>query len=74
MLIKKRPIGYILPPVMLTFLTVIAVTVLGQTVMQLRYGVVIDIGQAIGYVGTFVVFGIIAAIVNTRFLATCWPR
>ena len=74
MLLKKKPLGYILPPIMLTFLAIIAVMVIGQTVMQLQYGVVISIQQVIGYVITFVVFGIIAAIVNTRFLHKCWPK
>ncbi len=74
MLLRKKTMGYILPPVMLTFLTVIAVTVLGQTAVQLRYGVVGSIEQVIGYVVTFVVFGIIAAIVNMRFMLHCWPK
>jgi hypothetical protein len=68
MLLKKKPMGYILPPIMLTFLSVIAATVLGQTAVQLRYGVVVSIEQVVGYVGSFVIFGIIAAIVNLRFL------
>ena len=74
MLLWKKPFGYILPPIMLTFLAIIAVTVIGQTAMQLQYGVVISIQQVIGYVVTFVAFGIIAAIVNTRFLHKCWPK
>ncbi|GHU70984.1 hypothetical protein FACS189450_06280 [Spirochaetia bacterium] len=73
MLPRKKPIGYILPPIMLTFLSVIAVTVIGQTAIQLHYGVIIFIQQVIGYVATFVVFGLIAAIVNTRFMLSCWP-
>lgn len=72
-LLRKKPIGYILPPIMLTFLSVIAVTVIGQTAIQLHYGVIISIQQVIGYVATFVVFGLIAAIVNTRFMLSCWP-
>ena len=74
MLLHKRPMGYILPPIMLIFLMVIAVTVIGQTAMQLRYGVVISIQQAMGYVMTFVGFGLIALIVNTRFMLKCWPK
>lgn len=74
LLLQKRPMGYILPPIMLTFLMIIAVIVVGQTAVQLQYGVVISIQQVIGYVITFVVFGLIAAIVNTRFMLRCWPN
>lgn len=73
MLLKRRPIGYILPPVMLTFLVVMAVTVIGQTAMQLQYGVIVTVRQIIGYVLTFIVFGFAALFVNTRFLCKCWP-
>ncbi|GHV41412.1 hypothetical protein FACS189490_08280 [Clostridia bacterium] len=74
MLLRKKTLGYILPPIMLTFLVIIAVTVIGQTAMQLYYGVVVSLQQVIGYVGTFVAFGVIAAIINTRFLYQCWPK
>ena len=60
--------GYILPPIMLTFLVVIAVTVVGQTAVQMAYGVNVPVYQLIGYAGSFVVFGFIAAVVNMRFL------
>jgi hypothetical protein len=74
MLLKKKQAGYILSPVMLTFLAVIAVTVIGQFAVQLYYGVVISIQQVIGYVVTFVVFGFAAIIINTRFMLKCWPN
>jgi hypothetical protein len=74
MLLKKKQVGYILSPVMLTFLAVIAVTVIGQSAVQLYYGVVISIQQVIGYVVTFVVFGLAAIIINTRFMLKCWPE
>lgn len=73
-LLQKRDIGYVLPPIMLTFLSVIAVTVLGQTAVQIIYGVHLPIHQLVGYVGTFVIFGIIAVIVNIRFMIKCWPK
>ncbi|MDR2814758.1 MAG: hypothetical protein LBB79_08945 [Prevotellaceae bacterium] len=74
MLLKKKQAGYILSPVMLIFLAVIAVTVIGQSALQLYYGVVISIQQLIGYVVTFVAFGFIATIINTRFMLKCWPK
>jgi hypothetical protein len=74
MLLRKRKIGYILPPITLIFLAIIAFTVIGQTAVQLYYKVIISIQQTIGYVVTFVVFGLIAAIVNIRFMLSCWPK
>lgn len=74
LLLKKRPLGYILPPMMLTFLTVIAVVVVGQSAVQLQYGIVLSLQQIIGYVASFVVFGLVAAMVNAHFLLTCWPK
>jgi len=74
MLLRNKPMGYIIPPIILTFVAVIAVTVIGQTILQLRYGVVISMQELIGYVVTFVAFGFIAVIVNTRFMLRCWPK
>ena len=73
MLLRNKPMGYVLPPIMLTFLTVIAVTVVGQTAVQMAYGVnVPPVHQMVGYVGSFVVFGIIAAVVNVGFMLKCY--
>lgn len=74
MLLRGKIIGYILSPIMLIFLVIIAFTVIGQTSVQLYYKVIISIQQIIGYVITFVVFGLIAAIVNIRFMLSCWPK
>ena len=74
MLMQKKPMGYILPPIMLAFLSVIAVTVVGQTAVQMAYGINIPIHQLIGYVGSFAVFGFIAAVVNIRFMLKRWPK
>ena len=74
MLLQKKTMGYILPPIMLTFLSVIAVTVMGQTALQRSYGVVLPAHQLAGYVGLFVVFGSIAVVVNFRFMQRCWPK
>ncbi|MCL2052354.1 MAG: hypothetical protein FWG91_11615 [Lachnospiraceae bacterium] len=68
MLWQKKNMGYVLSPIMLIFLTVIAMIVIGQTAVQMAYGVNVPMYQLIGYVGSFVVFGIIAAIVSIRFI------
>jgi hypothetical protein len=72
MLLRKKQARYILSLVMLVFLAVIAVTVIGQSAVQLYYGVVISVQQMIGYVVTFVAFGFAAIIINTRFMLKCW--
>ncbi|MFV0396055.1 MAG: hypothetical protein ACK5LC_17000 [Coprobacillaceae bacterium] len=72
LLLKQEKMGYIIPPIMLTFLCVIAVTVVGQSIMQLHYGVVISLQEILGYVVTFIVFGVIALVVNTKFIHKCY--
>jgi hypothetical protein len=73
MLLRKKTMGYVLPPIMLIFLSVIAVTVIGQTAFQMAHGVYVPAYQLVGYVGTFMAFGFIAMIVNVRFMKKCWP-
>lgn len=74
MLLQKKAAGYILPPMMLIFLSIISVIVVGQTVVQMLHGIFVPIQQLVGYVGLFVVFGLFAAIVSTRFMFRCWPK
>jgi len=73
-LMRKRPMGYVLPPIMLTFLAVIAVTVIAQTAVQIIYDVYVPAYQLVGYVGTFALLGIFAIVINLRFMFHCWPN
>lgn len=72
-LLKKKTMGYILPPIMLTFLSIMALIIVGQSAVQLKYGVVLSLREILGYVISFIVFGLAAVIVNLRFLKKCWP-
>jgi len=64
---RKKPICQI-EEILLIFVTFIALVVISQTALQIAYGIVIPIYQLIGYIGTFLIFGSIATIVNIRFL------
>ena len=74
MLLKKRAVSYIFVPILLSFVSFIAVVVIGQTISHIILDVYIPVYQLIGYVGVFVVLGSAAAIVNARFMLRCWPK
>ena len=67
-LLRQRVLGYELAPVLLTFITIIGVTVIGQNVFQSALGVFIPFRQLLGLVVSFVVLGAIATFMNTRLL------
>ncbi|NLL47470.1 MAG: hypothetical protein GX249_02705 [Firmicutes bacterium] len=67
-LLRQRVLGYELAPVLLTFITIIGVTVIGQNVFQSALGVFIPFRQLLGLVVSFVVLGAIATFLNTRLL------
>lgn len=67
-LLKKKPIGYILAPVLLTLIVIVGFTVIGQSIFQSSMGVDIPVRQLISLVVSFVVLGIIAAILNVKFI------
>jgi len=74
MLLRRKMASYIFVPLALTFVTFIAVVVIGQTISHMIYDVYIPIHQLIGYVGIFVVLGSVSLIVNIKFMFTCWPK
>lgn len=67
-LLKKKTIGYKLTPVLLTFIVIVGLTVIGQNIFQLSMGITIPVRQLIGLVISFVVLGIIATVLNIRFI------
>lgn len=69
-LLKRRLIGYKLTPVLLVFITIVGLTVIGQSVFQLALGVAIPPRQLFGLVLSFVLLGTIATMLNVRFLGT----
>lgn len=54
-LLRKQPMGYLLGFVLLFANFLIGVVVIGQTIAQVGAGVTLTPGQAIGFVGSFVV-------------------
>jgi hypothetical protein len=67
-LLKKKEIGYKLAPVLLTFIVLIGLLVIGQTLMQLSFGVEIGIKELVGLVFSFITLGVIAIILDIKFL------
>ena len=70
LLLRRKPLGYLLAAVILVLNAAIAMIVTGQTVMQTLAGIVLSPGQYIGYMGTFVVMGIAAIFFITRLLGS----
>lgn len=65
-LLKKSKFTYAVASVLLTLITCVGLCVIFQTIVQLQLGVVLEIGQMLGLVLSFVILGIIAIILNYR--------
>ncbi|QNO14212.1 hypothetical protein HYG86_05215 [Alkalicella caledoniensis] len=68
LVLKRKAIGYKLVPILLTFIITIGVIVIGQNIVQTSMGVDIPLESLIGLVFSFVVLGMIALILNIKFL------
>jgi hypothetical protein len=68
MLLRREAIGYVFVPILLMFVPFIAVVVIAQTAFHILYEVYIPVNQLVGYVGVFVIFGSISAVVNAKFM------
>ncbi len=60
LLLRRRPMGYVLTAVLLTLLTLIGVVVVGQTLVQLADGVRLTLGEMAAYAAPFVTLGLLA--------------
>lgn len=67
-LLKRKRIGYYLAPILLTILSCVAIAVILQTLVQIYMGILLRPSQYAGLVGSFVVLGTIAAIINHKLL------
>lgn len=67
-LLKKKEIGYKLTPILLVFIVIVGLTVIGQNIFQSSMGIHIPLRQLFGLVISFVVLGIVATILNVKFL------
>ena len=67
-LFRKKKIGYKLAPVFLTFLTGVGLCVIFQSIYQASMGIVLPIGSFLGLVGSFIILGVIAFVLNIKLL------
>lgn len=67
-LLKQREFGYRFTPVLLTFYSLVGALVVVQTIVQHNYGIEIPLPKMIGLVASFIVLGVIALILNIRFM------
>lgn len=68
MLLKRKRIGYKLAPVLLVLLAGVGICVIFQTIFQISLGIILPIGQLSGLVGTFIILGIFAVVLNIRLI------
>lgn len=67
-LLKNIKAAYILASVLMTLVTCVGVCVIFQTIMQSQLGIVLEIGQMIGLVISFVIIGAIATVLNYKLI------
>jgi hypothetical protein len=60
LLLRRAPLGYLLAASLMILNALIGLVVVAQTVMQSLAGITLSAGQYVGYVGTFVVMGLVA--------------
>ena len=68
LLLRRKPLGYLLASTLLILLTLIGLVVVGQTVMQALDGVVLSTGEIATYVAPFVLLSLIAIWLTARIL------
>ncbi len=74
MLLKRKKIGYQLAPIMLTLLAGVGACVIFQTVFHTSLGIILPIGQLIGFVGSFIILGVFATALNFKLLRYAKPN
>jgi hypothetical protein len=67
LLLKRKPLGYLLAAPLLILCAIVGVTVIAQTISQSLVGLVFPIGVYIGMVGSWVVMGVFAVALTIRF-------
>ncbi len=67
-LLKQKIIAYKFAPIFLTFISVVGLCVIGQTIIQMRMGLVLSLAQAIFLVGIFIILGLISLFLNKKIL------
>ncbi len=67
LLLQRKPLGYLMAPVVMILCTLVGVAVIGQTIFQLRAGIIFSTGQFIGLIGSWVAMGAIAVGLTFQF-------
>jgi hypothetical protein len=68
LLLRRRPLGYLLAGILTMMLALVGAMVVAQTVMQLNVGIQFSTGELIGKVGSWILLGGIAAWLGLIFL------
>ncbi|MDD5936380.1 MAG: hypothetical protein PUC65_12615 [Clostridiales bacterium] len=61
-ILKKKVNGYKMAAILLTFLCIIGISVIFQTIIQIDLGITIEAGQLVGMVASFVILAIISVV------------
>lgn len=67
-LLKKKSIGYMLTPILLSFIVIVGLTVIGQNAFQMSMGIDIPFEDFMILVVSFVILGMIATILNVKYI------
>lgn len=68
LVLKRKPLGYILAIILLTLNAVVGLMVISQSIFQNIHGVKLSLDEVIPYVAVFVVMGIFATTLNIKTL------
>jgi hypothetical protein len=68
LVVRRKPLGYLLGFIMLTLLAVTGMAVIGQTVAQTNAGISFSTGQMIGMIGSWVVLAVAAVGMDASIL------
>ena len=68
LLLRRKPLGYVLASTLLILLVLVGLVVVGQTVMQMLDGIVLSTGELAAYVVPFVSLSLIAVWLTARML------
>jgi hypothetical protein len=66
-LLRKKPIGYLLAPILLILNAFIGIVVVSQSIFQARAGIILSTGQFAAYVTPFVLMSFIAVFLVVMF-------
>lgn len=65
-IIRKQKFAFLLSSILYVALSSVGLCVILQSVIQVQFGIILEIGQYIGLVGSFVILGTISIILNLK--------